>query len=169
MERDPQRAAQEIADVENTARTALMEVREAIGGYRSRGLRAEVEMAKKTLEAAGVALNCESALPSLRAEEETVLCLTVREAVTNIVRHAHAEQCRMSFSMTKDGYHSLVVEDDGAHPVRQEGNGLRGMRERVQALGGRFSISTDHGTALLIELPVATAASAAEKTSCVVQ
>jgi two-component system sensor histidine kinase DesK len=152
--RDPQRASQEIADVEKTARTALKEVREAIGGYRSQGLAAEVEMARNTLQTAGVALACESALPKLRAEEETVLCLALREAVTNIVRHAHATQCRMRFTTTEDRFHSLQVEDDGPNPIKREGNGLRGMRERVQSLGGRFSISSEHGTTLVVELPV---------------
>lgn len=155
IERDPQRAAQEISDVEKTARTALSEVREAIGGYRSQGLHAEMERARNTLNAADVALSCESTLPKLTAEEEAVLCLAVREAVTNIVRHAGAKHCRMRFATTRDNYLSLLVEDDGTHAVLHEGNGLRGMRERVQGMGGCFSIDTHAGTALLIELPVA--------------
>jgi two-component system sensor histidine kinase DesK len=153
IERDPQRAAEEIADVEKTARTALSEVREAIGGYRSQGLHAEMELARSTLQAAGVVLSCETPLPHLRAAEETVLCLAVREAVTNIVRHAQATHCRMRFTVSGDGFHSLLITDDGAHPKLHEGNGLRGMRERVQSLGGRLSITTDPGVTLLIELP----------------
>jgi two-component system, NarL family, sensor histidine kinase DesK len=153
IERDPQRAAQEIADVEKTARTALSEVREAIGGYRSQGLPAEMELARNTLQAAGVTLSCESPLPHLHAAEETVLCLAVREAVTNIVRHAQATHCSMRFTTSNDGYHSLLITDDGAHPKLQEGNGLRGMRERVQSVGGRLSITADPGVCLLIELP----------------
>jgi two-component system sensor histidine kinase DesK len=153
IERDPQRAASEIADVEKTARTALSEVREAIGGYRSQGLPAEMELARSTLQAAGVVLSCETPLPHLRAAEETVLCLAVREAVTNIVRHAQATHCRMRFTVSSDGFHSLLITDDGPHPKLHEGNGLRGMRERVQSLGGRLSITTDPGVTLLIELP----------------
>jgi two-component system sensor histidine kinase DesK len=153
IDRDPQRAAQEIADVEKTARTALSEVRQAIGGYRSQGLPAEMELARNTLRAAGVALACESPLPQLHAAEETVLCLAVREAVTNIVRHAQATHCRMRFTTSSDGYHSLLITDDGSQPKLQEGNGLRGMRERVQSLGGRLSITADPGVCLLIELP----------------
>jgi two-component system sensor histidine kinase DesK len=153
IERDPQRATQEIADVEKTARTALSEVREAIGGYRSQGLPAEMEIARNTLHAAGVALACETPLPQLHAAEETVLCLAVREAVTNIVRHAHATHCRIRFTTSRDGYHSLLISDDGTHPKLQEGNGLRGMRERIQSLGGRLSITADPGVTLLIELP----------------
>jgi two-component system sensor histidine kinase DesK len=153
LERDPQRAAAEIADVEKTARTALSEVREAIGGYRSQGLPAEMELARSTLHAAGVVLSCETPVPQLRAAEETVLCLAVREAVTNIVRHAQATHCRMRFTTSDDGYHALLIADDGAHPKLQEGNGLRGMRERVKSLGGRLTITADPGVTLLIELP----------------
>jgi two-component system sensor histidine kinase DesK len=153
IESDPQRAAHEIADVERTARTALSEVREAIGGYRSKGLTAEMEQAGKTLQSAGVAFSCESPVPQLNAAEETVLCLTVREAVTNIVRHAKATQCRIRFARSDDGYHSLLISDDGAQPKIREGNGLRGMRERVQSLGGRLSITASPGVTILIELP----------------
>ena len=156
------RAAVEIADVERTARTALAEVREAIGGYRTKGLTAEVEQARQTLDAAGVRLVCRETPPSLRAREETVLSLIVREAVTNIVRHAHATECTMEFDMTADGFALLQVADngqtaaEGKAPIR-EGDGLRGMRERVQELGGRFRIESGvafaAGTRLVIELP----------------
>ncbi len=154
---DLRRAAAEIADVERTARTALAEVREAIGGYRARGLRAELEQARLTLQAAGVTLTCDSPTPQLPARQETVLSLAVREAVTNIVRHAHATHCRMAFTVTTDGFASLQVADNGpassAGASPREGNGLRGMRERVQELGGRFRIDADQGTRLTIELP----------------
>jgi two-component system sensor histidine kinase DesK len=155
VELDPQRAVQEIADVERTARTALSEVREAIGGYRSQGLTAEMERARNALQAAGVAIACESPVPQLNAAEETVFCLSLREAVTNIVRHAQASHCRIRFARSEDGYHSLLINDNGAHPTLKEGNGLRGMRERVQTLGGRLSITAEPGVTLLIELPQA--------------
>jgi two-component system sensor histidine kinase DesK len=154
MGRDNDRAAAEIADVERTARTALAEVREAIGGYRSKGLTAEVEQARLTLDAAGVALECPSRPPSLRPNEETVLSLAVREAVTNIVRHAAATRCVMRFDRSPDGFDTLLVEDNGSGATAgREGNGLRGMRERVQALGGRFRVEGDQGTRVIIELP----------------
>jgi two-component system sensor histidine kinase DesK len=153
MGRDDVRAAAEIADVERTARTALAEVREAIGGYRTKGIGAEIEQARLTLDAAGVALTCESKPPVLKAREETVLSLVVREAVTNIVRHAHATRCTMRFRTTPDGFASLEVEDDGQAKIEREGNGLRGMRERVQELGGRFRIEATPGTKLVIDLP----------------
>jgi two-component system, NarL family, sensor histidine kinase DesK len=153
MERDPKRSAQEIADVEQIARKALAEVREAIGGYRAEGLAAEIERAHRTLDAAGVRLSCTSAPPKLNPTEETVLSLIVREAVTNIVRHAHATSAMLTFD-SKAGRRAMVVEDDGRGGLRKEGNGLRGMRERIEALGGSFSLEAERGTRLMIELPV---------------
>lgn len=153
---DRQRAAAEIADVERIARTSLAEVREAIGGYRSRGLAAEIDAARRTLDAAGVALTVDSDADhaaQLSAAEETALSLALREAVTNIVRHARATTCRLRF-ITEESRRRLVVEDNGEHAVAREGNGLRGMRERIESLGGRLSLERDHGTRLLIELPL---------------
>ena len=89
--------------------------------------------------------------------QETVLSLAVREAVTNIVRHAEASVCRVSLA-TEGGFHALRVEDDGTHKVEREGNGLRGMRERVDALGGVFLLESGQGTRLMIRLPVVEAA-----------
>jgi two-component system sensor histidine kinase DesK len=155
---DPARAAAEMADVERTSRAALAEIREAIGGYRSRGLTAEIDAARRTLDAAGVTLLAESKpdRESFSPQEETALALALREAVTNIVRHARATNCRLRF-VSEAGKRRLVVEDDGQHPLVREGNGLRGMRERIESLGGHFSLECgivqNHGTRLTIELP----------------
>ena len=151
------RARAEIGDVERTARTALAEVREAIGGYRARGLGAEIEAARQTLATANVTLATEGDLSHtpLTAAEETVLALALREAVTNIVRHAHATECRLKI-VVDHGVHRLSIQDDGQHAVTREGNGLRGMRERVESLGGQLSLTREGGTQLLIELPLHT-------------
>jgi two-component system sensor histidine kinase DesK len=152
MERDPERARKEIGEVEHIARKALSEVREAIRGYRSEGLAAEINRAQKTLDAAGVTLEWEAKPLQLAPAEETVLSLIVREAVTNIVRHAQASHCRLEFAENGGGT-ALVVEDNGRGGIQQEGNGLRGMRERVESLGGRFRIDSGRGTRLFIEFP----------------
>lgn len=152
MDRDPVRARLEIGEVETIARNALAEVREAIRGYRSEGLAAEIDHAQKTLDAAGVTLECGAKPPQLAPAAETVLSLIVREAVTNIVRHANASHCRLAIEENGAGT-ALIVEDDGRGNIRQEGNGLRGMRERVEALGGHFRIESSSGTRLVIEIP----------------
>jgi two-component system sensor histidine kinase DesK len=156
MDRDPGRARHEIAEVEQIARKALTDVREAIRGYRTEGLVAEIVRAQKTLDAAGVTLECLAKPPQLAPAEETVLSLIVREAVTNIVRHAQASRCRLEFAANGTGT-ALVVEDDGRGGIREEGNGLRGMRERVESMGGQFRIDSAQGTRLLIEIPPQTA------------
>src|ERR1700685_4610199 len=81
MDRDPQRAGTEIREVEQISRHALSEVRDAIRGYRSRGLEAELAKAKSTLETAGLAVKCEAAKVALPALQEGVLSMAVREAV----------------------------------------------------------------------------------------
>jgi two-component system, NarL family, sensor histidine kinase DesK len=165
--RNPERAAAEIADVEHIAREALTEVREAIRGYRAEGLAAEVRRAQSVLDAAGVTLACHDIPPALSPTEESVLSLVLREAVTNIVRHAQASHCTLRFEET-DGQTLLVVEDDGRGGVREDGNGVRGMRERIEALGGHFAVNAangagQHGTRLTIQIPAShLPASAAE-------
>jgi two-component system sensor histidine kinase DesK len=151
--RDPERAKAEIADVEQISRKALSEVREAIGGYRAEGLLAEIKRAHSTLDAAGVSLECAETPPALSPAEETVMSLVLREAVTNVVRHAQASHCVMRFS-SENGKTLLVVEDDGRGGMRAEGNGLRGMRERIESLGGRFAVDGTRGMRLTIEIPV---------------
>ena len=151
------RIAEEIADVERTARSALAEVRETIGGYRIRALSAEMDAARNALSAAGVQLQVEGvpAHGSLRPAEETVLALALREGVTNILRHAHARTCKLRFAQW-NGLHTLLIEDDGEHAATREGNGLRAMRERIESLGGTLQLDRRHGTRLVIELPITT-------------
>jgi two-component system, NarL family, sensor histidine kinase DesK len=157
MDRDPERARREIGEVEQIARKALGDVREAISGYRAGGLAVEIERAQKTLDAAGVTLECETQPPQLPPAEETVLSLIVREAVTNIVRHAQASRCVLEIKSGGDGT-ALVVQDDGRGGIRQEGNGLRGMRERAASIGGTLRVDSGHGTRLVIQIPSRTLA-----------
>jgi two-component system sensor histidine kinase DesK len=152
-EADPARAKSEMADVEQTARTALAEVRQAIGGYRSNGLVAELAQARATLETAGITVECEQAPVTLSATQESVLSLAVREAVTNVVRHAHAARCRLELRAI-DGVCQLSIQDDGQGGAQPEGNGLTGMRERLEALGGTLRRETKGGTRLHITLPL---------------
>lgn len=149
---DARRARQEIGEVEQIARTALSDVRQAIRGYRSQGLAAEIDRARATLDAAGVSLESVPSIPLLRPGEESVMSLLVREAVTNIIRHAAATSVRIEFQQG-NGNVILTIEDNGRGGIQQEGNGLRGMRERVAALRGKIDIDSDRGTRLLIEIP----------------
>ena len=85
---DAARAVAEIADVERIARESLSELREAIAGYRAAGIAAEVRRACGVLATAGVAVECDLGDGRLPPRYEGVVTLAIREAVTNIVRHA---------------------------------------------------------------------------------
>ena len=148
----PARAALEIAEIETAARQALAEVRKTITGYRSEGFASELSRAAQILETAGVRLNRPAKAPYLTPRHEATLSLVLREAVTNIVRHSGARECSIEVSTVKDTT-QLVIADDGRGDIRQEGNGLRGMRERVRELGGSLSLESNRGTRLQIELP----------------
>ena len=152
--RDAERAASEIGDIERISREALAEVRNAIGGYRAAGLEEELARAASTLKTAGVTPDCRSVPMELSPSQETVLALAVREAVTNVVRHAHAGRCQLKLEQV-DGHSKLEIQDDGRGGSQAEGNGIRGMRERVEALGGTLHRETSAGTRLTILLPLA--------------
>jgi two-component system, NarL family, sensor histidine kinase DesK len=153
IDRDPAQARLEIRDVEHTARQALTDVRQAIGGYRSKGLAAEIKQAAATLEIAGVKAEVRSAPLELPATQESVLTLVLREAVTNVVRHACATHCRVQVERV-NGHCRLEVSDNGRGGPAVEGNGLRGMRERVEMLGGSIERDVSRGTRLTVRLPI---------------
>ena len=151
---EPELAHREIAEVEATARKALSEVREAVAGYRAEGLPAEVLRARRALASAGAQLTTNLEPLNLPQAEADILCLVLREAVTNIIRHAAATACRIELHGDRNSVR-MVVEDNGSGELGPEGNGLRGMRERVTVAGGTLSRerSSLGGTKLQVELP----------------
>jgi two-component system sensor histidine kinase DesK len=153
-EKDPARAAQEIRDVERISRDALGQVRSTVRGYQSRGLLAEVEQAKSALATAGVQAECDFDPPKLPAVQEGVLTLALREAVTNVIRHAKASSCYLTLRQ-ENGSCRLQIKDDGCGGMSAEGVGLSGMRQRVESLGGQLKREISSGTCLTIILPMA--------------
>ena len=152
-DRDPERSREEIRDVERIAREALAEVRSAVSGYRTSGLAAEVQHARETLSTAGVRLESEVTQRKLPPSYEAVLALAVREAVTNIVRHAGARNAKLRVECT-DVSCTLTISDDGRGGNAPFGSGLTGMRERMAILGGTLTRSGDAGTTLMLTLPL---------------
>jgi two-component system sensor histidine kinase DesK len=152
-ERDPARAMQEIKDVERISRDALAQVRSTVRGYHSLSLQAEAEQATATLKAAGVKVECNFAPANIPASHEGVLALALREAVTNVIRHAKANYCGLRLR-TVGGACELEIKDDGCGCMSPEGIGLTGMRHRVEALGGKLQREVSSGTRLVITLPV---------------
>jgi two-component system sensor histidine kinase DesK len=159
VDRDPQRAKQEMQEVEHTSRAALADVREAISGYRGQGLAAELLRARQTLQTAGITVDCEASDVPLSPAQETVLALALREAVTNVVRHAQAQTCSVRLGRDEQRC-TLEIADNGCGADTPEGNGLRGMRERLESIGGSLQRQTAAGTRLVIHLPLAPMVSA---------
>jgi two-component system sensor histidine kinase DesK len=152
--RDPAAAQAEIADVETIAREALGQVRRAVTGMRAVGIRAEFANARLALGAVAVDFDYRAPDFALHPEIETVLALALREAATNVIRHAGAKRC--SATLLREGANVvLTVRDDGMGGAAGDGNGLSGMRERVELLGGSLSITSERGqgTQLRIALP----------------
>jgi two-component system sensor histidine kinase DesK len=151
---DAGQAIEEAAAIEATARETLASVRETVAGWQQVVLTDELDKATTALNAAGVEPSIEGEWrQDLAPSVETVLALALREAVTNVVRHADARSCRISLN-GGPGEVSLLVSDDGRGSREPEGSGLRGMRERVMAAGGRLAFTTGRGTSLLVTIPV---------------
>lgn len=157
---DPERAASEVDDIERIGREALNEVRAAVAGYRTRGLGAELDGARAALEAAGVDVDVHADHPDLRPDQESALALALREAVTNVVRHADARHATIDIA-TVGADVRLQVIDDGRGSAGLAGSGISGMRERIAALGGRVLVdrpkgrNDPHGTVVEVMIPLA--------------
>ncbi|MEU2064289.1 histidine kinase [Streptomyces sp. NPDC013455] len=158
----PDKAAQQVADIEQVGRQALADVREAVTGYRRPRLAAELAGAQVALTAAGVAAEvpAEPDLTGVPEEAESALAWTLREAVTNVVRHSGADRCtvRLLHRQTLDGpLLELSVEDNGSGgPGAGPGNGLTGLAERLEKAGGTLEAGrVRRGFRLLARVPVA--------------
>ncbi len=136
VNRDPKKAAAEIADIEKLARDGLSELRAAVSGYRDADVDSELVAAHTALVAAGIVEHLphdgSAVEPGLRA----LFGWVVREGVTNVIRHADARNCWIELTAT-----SVRVRDDGRKPVDLDaaGNGLRGLRERAAAVGATLT------------------------------
>ena len=151
-DRNPERAIREIREVERISRKALNEVRQAIHGYRGESLAGELANGRAALEAAGVSLVAGIDPVSLEADEERALALGLREAITNVIRHARARHCTVTLTR-RDGAVRLAVEDDGVGGTQDDGAGLSGMRARLAAFGGTVNRDGERGTRLTLVIP----------------
>jgi two-component system sensor histidine kinase DesK len=137
---NPERCAQELSEMEHVARQTLREVREAVAGYRQPRLENELEAARQLLEAAGIHYLIEPTKESLPPALDAMLAWTVREGITNVIRHSCARQCRIRLTQRDGMVEAEILNDGGAHiPVEstmRRGCGLAGLQERVSALGG---------------------------------
>lgn len=153
---DPADAVVEAKAIETLARDTLSSIRQTVAGWQSVSLAEELATARAALDAAGVEVVVDGDWGlDVAPPVETVLALALREAVTNIVRHARASRTTMSLEQVGQGV-SLRVTDDGVGLPADSlgmGTGLRGMRERVFAAGGSVEIAGRRGTTLEVVMP----------------
>ena len=128
---DVERARAEIADLERIGREALVDVRDAVSGYREISLAGELERARVALTAAEIDADLPSSTDEVPTELRELFAWTVREGITNVLRHARASRCEVTFTPT-----SAEVRDDGQADRSSDdhGYGLAGLRERAAEL-----------------------------------
>ncbi|MER5623109.1 sensor histidine kinase [Streptosporangium sp. NPDC002544] len=149
-----ERTVAEIRDIESVARQALVEVRDAVTGYRQRGLSGELDGARAALEAAGTRLTIRLAGTPLPDALDELLGWAVREGVTNVIRHARATRCEIEVTMDEEVAALKIVDDGRGAASYGPGSGLTGLTERVRAAGGTVSAGPrPTGFALRVTVP----------------
>jgi two-component system, NarL family, sensor histidine kinase DesK len=162
VNRDPAQAEQQALDIEEIGRGALSEVRQAVAGYRGRGLARELEAARAALSDAGITVDVRQDGPPVPAGADALLGWVVREGVTNVIRHSGGRRCEIEVH-SRDGSVTVTVRDDGGgtaavEPAGQQsspgdtpprgpsgGHGLKGLRERLAAGGGTLEAGPGPG------------------------
>ncbi|KKZ94362.1 hypothetical protein B4147_5686 [Bacillus wiedmannii] len=156
--KNPERASVEAKEITQTSRTALKQLRELISDMRMITLEEELEQIKAILQAATIELQIkqETSASSLSPIEQNILGMCLREAVTNVVKHSKATRCTVSV-LESQGELILTVEDNGIGLADQnhDGNGIRGMKERIALIDGFVELGTiNPGTLLIVKVPV---------------
>ncbi|WNS41847.1 sensor histidine kinase [Paenibacillus sp. MMS20-IR301] len=169
VSKNPERAQAEAREIQRTSRAALRQVRELVSEMRAVSVAEELAEAGEMLRSAEIVLEVDgdAALPEVSDLTQNILSLCIKEAVTNIVKHSRANLCRIGIAMTA-GEVRITVEDNGvgigagqqgrgaegeAH--RQDGNGMKGMAERLALIDGSLSLTplAGGGTLLTVVTP----------------
>jgi two-component system sensor histidine kinase DesK len=145
VKEEPERCAQELAEIERVSRQMLREVRKTVAGYRQPTLANELDGARQLLEAAGVEYLIEQTTGDLPLALDTILAWMIREGVTNVIRHSRARQCLIRLVSNQGMAEAMILNDGGLQKDQQDkrtslGNGLSGLRERVATLGGTMEV-----------------------------
>src|SRR5947209_11585299 len=126
VKEEPDRCVQELSEIERVARQTLREVREAVAGYRQPQLSSELEGARQLLSAAGINSQIEPLIEVLPPETSAVLAWTVREGVTNVIRHSRAQHCLIRLTQENGRDYAEVIKD-GAVLTDAESRSRRGV------------------------------------------
>lgn len=159
VEKNPKAAVQEIKEIRQTASIALKEVRELVSNMKAVKFSEEVERVKAIFNAAGIEYTVKGNLENLNIPIliENVLSMCLKEAVTNVVKHSGAKNCFIEVKKNNNEV-QLIIEDDGKGFDRTkslEGNGLKGMGERLEFINGTVKYENTPGMKLTIIVPLA--------------
>lgn len=161
-------AADQMAEVQRIAQESQRELREVVRGYREADLHTELVGARGILAAAGIECRIDdAAVDELPPPVQSALAWVVREATTNVLRHADAGRCALRLRRV-DGRAVLVVENNGVREAGAGGSGagggsgLAGLRERLTGLGGTLTCEYGANGTFLLTARVPVAATAAE-------
>ncbi|MEW6949010.1 sensor histidine kinase [Trueperella pyogenes] len=137
IDRDPARARTELLAVNELSRQAIGEVRATVAGLTNRSLATELATIRTLTSDVGLNLTITGSADDADPRHRILFGWVAREAMTNVVRHAKASAVRIEI-----GESWLSVIDDGVGlGSAAEGNGLRGLRHRVEDVGGKLTIS----------------------------
>lgn len=159
LARDPALADREEVRVSTAlADDLLAQIRQVVGALRAHDgvdLRAAFEALARPMPGVRIGIDIEDGLRVDDIDRAETLLRCAQEAITNALRHGRAGRIDLRLHRVTDGL-QLVVENDGLAPGDiRPGNGLTGMRERVEALGGTltFAPTPPRGLRLAVTLP----------------
>ncbi|WP_077618049.1 sensor histidine kinase [Bacillus sinesaloumensis] len=156
--KDPEKARHELKDVQQTARTALNEVRKMVSQMRGIRIKEEIVRVREILQAAGIEFDLvkDEPLKDVSLFYENIISMLIKEAVNNVVKHSQATHCKIEIIQTEDEI-TVSVQDNGIGTVLTNdivgGHGLQGMRERLEFVNGSLEILANEGTTLIIKIP----------------
>ena len=147
VERDPERARAELAEIAALAGEAISGVRSTVTGLRASGLAEQLEASRSALELAGLTVRIEGDAAALSPAQSLTAAWILREATTNVLRHASAASVVVAIEPG-----TLRVSDDGTGLHGPPGNGMRGMAERASAAGAALAVEVgvDGGTVVSV-------------------
>jgi len=150
-ERHDERATTEIAEVEELSRRSLADVRAAVAGHRDVTLAGELATAREVLRAAGIVAELPGSVEVVDPSLSELFGWVTREGVTNVVRHARASHCTVRAERNW-----IEITDNGRGGLAGAGNGLTGLRERVEAAGGTVQVGAAPygGWRLRVDVPL---------------
>ncbi|MGM8212793.1 sensor histidine kinase [Virgibacillus sp. W0430] len=159
LTKDIERAKGELIDIRTTASSALKEVRELVSDMRSKKLKNEIIRVQQILKAAEMDLTIhgEPDFEPISPLVENILCMCMKEAVTNVVKHSYGNSCTILFKQTANAF-VIKVTDDGIGIPQMDagmpGSGIDGIKERLEFVNGHLKIEANQGTALTITVPI---------------